>query len=400
VRILVVGATGFIGRHVAAHLRARGHDVVGTSRRRREAFCRYPQYGWIVADLHSDLEARIWRAKLHGFDAVVNCAGLYREAPGETFETVHALGPLALFRACAEAKLARVVQLTPLGDASASRSHLLASRRYAERHLESLDLDWVVLAHPLLLGEGSPAAAALAAHPPRTPSAALMPLSIDDLCAAVACALESPEAVRRRFSLAGAERFAPRELARALRPPRMLETAGRLLRHLVAGKRRRTEDPGVALLAVSRTPCGGFREITGRLPGAALPEAARLVLLYDGACPICVFEMDRLKGLDRARRLAYLDIAAPDFDPGRYGVTMAALMGRMHAVSPERGLLVGMEAIRAAYAAVGFGWLLAITGLPLLRPLCDRLYLAFARHRYAISRWLGMRCDSGACRTG
>jgi uncharacterized protein YbjT (DUF2867 family) len=349
-RVLIAGATGFIGRHVAAHLHARGHAVVGISRRRAAAFERHPEYGWIAGDLHHDLEPEAWSRKLHAFDALVNCAGLHREKGGASFETVHALGPVALYQACERAGVRRVVHLTVPGDAAACRSHWLATRRYAERKLESLPLDWVVLAHPLILGEGPPPLAAL---PPGLSRVA--PLAIADLCEAVERSLEDPAAARRRYLLTGAKTFT----------------------------------------ALKET--GDFAELTGRPPRGAAPGP--LVLLYDGACPICVFEMKRLARLDRAKRLAYRNIAAPGFDPARYGAGLEAMMGRMHAVAPDGRLLVGMDAIRAAYAAVGLGWVLAPTRLPWLRAAADRAYAWFAANRYAISRWLGMRCD-GACDTG
>jgi uncharacterized protein YbjT (DUF2867 family) len=346
-RVLIAGATGFIGRHVAAHLHARGHAVVGISRRRAAAFDRHPEYGWIVGDLHHDLEPEIWSRKLYGFDAVVNCAGLYRENAGSSFETVHALGPVALYRACERAGVRRIVHLTVPGDAAACRSHWLATRRYAERKLESLALDWVVLEHPLILGETPPALAEL---PPSL--ARVAPLAIADLCEAVERSLEEPWAAHRRFRLTGRRTF----------------------------------------IALKETT--DFTELTGRPPRGAV--AGPLVLLYDGACPICEFEMKRLHGLDRAKRLAYRNIAVPGFDAGRYGTNLDAMMGRMHAVTPDGRLLVGMDAIRAAYAAVGFGWVLAPTRLPWVRRLADRGYAWFAANRYAISRWLGMRCD-GKC---
>ena len=137
-RVLIVGASGCIGRQVAAHLHSRGHAVVGVSRRRAEAFERYADYGWIAGDLHRDLEREAWRRRLHAFDAVVNCAGLAKEAPGASFETVHALGPVALYAACERAGVRRVVHLTPDGDPMAIRSHALATRHYAERRLQSL----------------------------------------------------------------------------------------------------------------------------------------------------------------------------------------------------------------------------------------------------------------------
>jgi uncharacterized protein YbjT (DUF2867 family) len=349
-RVLILGATGFIGRHVAAHLHNRGHAVVGVSRRRAAAFERHPQYGWIPGDLHCDLEPEAWARRLHRFDAVVNCAGLHREARDASFETVHALGPVALYNACVSAGVRRIVHLTVPGNAAACRSHWLATRRYAERRLESLPLDWVVLEHALILGEEPPLLAELPVGLAR-----MAPLSIADLCEAVEHALEDPAAARRHYRLTGRKTFA----------------------------------------ALKET--GDFAELTGRPPRSTAPGP--LTLLYDGACPICVYEMKRLASLDRRKRLAYRDIAAPGFDAGRYGTSFEAMMGRMHALTADGRMLVGLEAIRAAYRAVGLGWVLAPTRLPWLSRVADRAYAWFAEHRYAISRWLGMRCE-GSCNLG
>lgn len=116
-----------------------------------------------------------------------------------------------------------------------------------------------------------------------------------------------------------------------------------------------------------------------------------LKLLYDGECPLCAREVRVLARLNRAGRLALEDIAAPDFDPARYGRTHAQLMGQMHGVLPDGRLITGMEVFRCAYAAVGLGALAAPTGWPLLRPLFDRGYAWFARHRLSLT---GRSCDA------
>lgn len=122
--------------------------------------------------------------------------------------------------------------------------------------------------------------------------------------------------------------------------------------------------------------------------------AAEFTILIDGACPLCAREASFMRKLDRGRgRLALVDIAAPEFDPGHYGTTMDRLMAEIHGVTPEGRLVTGVEVFRRAYGAVGWGWLLAPTGWPGLRWVSDRAYAWFARNRL---RWTG-RCD-GACR--
>jgi predicted DCC family thiol-disulfide oxidoreductase YuxK len=119
----------------------------------------------------------------------------------------------------------------------------------------------------------------------------------------------------------------------------------------------------------------------------ARPE---FTILIDGDCPLCRREADLMRRLDRGRgRLALVDIAAPGFDPAAYGTTMDAVMGTIHGVvgSGDRpgGLVTGMEVFRRAYRAVGWGWVLAPTGWPLLRPVFDRVYRWFARNRLRLT---------------
>jgi predicted DCC family thiol-disulfide oxidoreductase YuxK len=61
----------------------------------------------------------------------------------------------------------------------------------------------------------------------------------------------------------------------------------------------------------------------------------------------------------------------------------------IHGVRPDGSLVIGAETIRLAYRAVGLGHLAAPTALPLLKPVFDLAYAAFARNRYGLSRVLG-----------
>lgn len=132
--------------------------------------------------------------------------------------------------------------------------------------------------------------------------------------------------------------------------------------------------------------------------GAAAARNATIVL-FDGACPLCRTEMQRLKLRDPDHRLRLVDIAAPEFNAPAWGFELAALGDALHARAPDGRWLIGMAAIRHVYARVGLGWLLAPTGWPVLRPAFDRFYARLARHRVPVSgRLLALgygRCDAG-----
>ena len=120
-------------------------------------------------------------------------------------------------------------------------------------------------------------------------------------------------------------------------------------------------------------------------------EGWQIKVLYDGACPLCLREIRFLERLDRGRgRIAFDDIAAPDFVPSVYGADLDTLMARIHGVAPDGRLIEGVEVFRRAYGAVGLGWLLAPTRWPGLRRLADWAYRVFARNRL---RWTGRAAE-------
>lgn len=121
-------------------------------------------------------------------------------------------------------------------------------------------------------------------------------------------------------------------------------------------------------------------------------------ILIDGDCPLCRHEANLMRRLDRGRgNLELIDIAEPGFDAGRYGTTFDAVMGHIHGVLPDGRLVTGMEVFRRAYAAVGCGWVLGWTRLPVISWVADRVYAFFARYRLALT---GRKdaCADGRCR--
>lgn len=119
-------------------------------------------------------------------------------------------------------------------------------------------------------------------------------------------------------------------------------------------------------------------------------------VFYDGDCPLCMREIAMLKRKDKQHKIRFTDIAAPDFDAVALGKTYEQLMAQIHGRLPDGTWILGVEVFRRLYAAVGFGWLTAMTRLPLISQLLDVGYWAFAKNRL---RFTG-RCsaDGAACK--
>lgn len=120
-------------------------------------------------------------------------------------------------------------------------------------------------------------------------------------------------------------------------------------------------------------------------------------ILIDHDCPLCRLEGRFLERLDKGRgRLRLIDIASPDYDPATTGVPYELAMGEIHGLEPDGKTVTGMEVFRRAYDAVGWGWLWAPTGWPVLRPVFDFFYRLFAKHRLRLTG--RPSCESGRCK--
>lgn len=130
---------------------------------------------------------------------------------------------------------------------------------------------------------------------------------------------------------------------------------------------------------------------------AGLQDRPRITIIYDGRCPYCVAQANMLRGLDReGGRIGWVDLTASGFDAATFGLKPEDVMTQVHGVMPDGATLRGMEVIRRAYGVVGWGWMVAPTGWPGLKWLCDRGYAWFAKNRRRWS-WTTRGCDEGRC---
>lgn len=88
-RIAITGGTGFVGRHLARELVAKGHEVVLIARGkdvRDQSIYKLAGARFFSSDLSDVAELR--RA-FSNCDAVAHCAGINREIGAQTYRCVH-----------------------------------------------------------------------------------------------------------------------------------------------------------------------------------------------------------------------------------------------------------------------------------------------------------------------
>ncbi|GAB6139597.1 DUF393 domain-containing protein [Methylosoma difficile] len=129
-----------------------------------------------------------------------------------------------------------------------------------------------------------------------------------------------------------------------------------------------------------------------------LDSIVEFTLFYDGQCPICRKEVAFLSRCNKHGRLVLQDIHSAGFNAEDYGKKTAELMAEIHGLLPDGRIIKGMPVFRAAYRAVGLGWLMAPTGWPVINLIFDGLYVLFAKYRLSLGVLFGRtNCPDGVC---
>ncbi len=193
-KILVLGASGLIGRYVTDDLRARGFDVVAVAR----------QFSASQKMSSLDLELPVMSmdpadlARLmidHGIDIAVNCLGVLQDGPGSDTRNVHRDFVERLLRAIkASGRAIRLVHISIPGAADEDRTAFSATKREAERLISVFGVPYAILRPGFVIAPsaygGSAMLRALAALPSDLPAAEsavpFQPVAVEDIAATIA----------------------------------------------------------------------------------------------------------------------------------------------------------------------------------------------------------------------
>lgn len=223
--ILLTGSTGFIGRTLQAALTKAGHTVhSGVSPSARTL-----QPHHVPMDFARDTTAEVWLPRLQGIDAVINAVGVLRDSSTRPIDAVHTHTPMALFDACAQAGIGRVVHISALGVAQ-GHTRYATTKRAADEHLLALakahtKLSAAVLRPSIVFGKGGASSALfmnlaqlpIALLPGPVLDAKVQPVSVHDLAQAVVALLGSQQTTTGIVECTGPQALTMGELIASLR---------------------------------------------------------------------------------------------------------------------------------------------------------------------------------------
>lgn len=192
--ILVLGASGLIGRFVTDDLRARGFRVVGVARSLSPAQ-KMSALDLELPILSLDAAALTRLLREHAVDVVVNCLGVLQDGPGSNTSAVHRDFVARLLQAIAgSGRAIRLVHISIPGTAAADRTAFATSKREAERLIAASGIPHAILRPGLVVAPsaygGSAMLRALAAFPLDLPAKEMATpfqfVAIEDISATIA----------------------------------------------------------------------------------------------------------------------------------------------------------------------------------------------------------------------
>jgi NADH dehydrogenase len=220
-RVLVAGASGYLGRRLVPRLLARGRRVRALVRGGAARAASLPHLaGCEIAD--GDLaDAASCRRAAEDCATVVHLVGIIREKGAATFESVHVDGTVALVQAARHAGSRRFLYVSALGARPDSPGAYARTKAEAERIVRSSGLTWLVLRPSIVFARDGEFHAiltrltALPIVPVLGPGRAPMsPVHADDLADVAASALDRPSAWNRAYAVCGPEAIPFVELLR------------------------------------------------------------------------------------------------------------------------------------------------------------------------------------------
>jgi uncharacterized protein YbjT (DUF2867 family) len=228
-RVLVMGGTGFIGRHLVARLVAAGHFVHVPTRHYQNGrdLLVFPTVNLFVADLYNDA---VLTRLIGECDAVINLIGvLYsrRGHPyGADFAKVHVELPARVARACRSLGISRLIHVSALGadvngPSAYSRSKAAGEAAVIDAFSNYSDGTYTIFRPSVVFGPKDHFMnlfASLARWLPVIPMAGartrLQPIFVGDVATVIANALVNSKTAGQIYPLAGLQAYRLGELVR------------------------------------------------------------------------------------------------------------------------------------------------------------------------------------------
>ena len=110
-----------------------------------------------------------------------------------------------------------------------------------------------------------------------------------------------------------------------------------------------------------------------------------LTIYYDSQCPLCQWEMMKLKKHDSDNHIELVDLHDDNFNINYPHIVVDKAMNLLHGQYKTGKMLYGLDVTANAWKIVGKHTWLNILRWPVIKTISDYFYRLFAKHRAKIS---------------
>jgi uncharacterized protein YbjT (DUF2867 family) len=221
-RVLVTGATGFVGREVLRQLHQQRQSIRILARNRASPRVQEAISRW-GAEVHPGnvLEPASLEGALSAMDAVIHLVGIISEVGESTFENVHTQGTQNMVAAAQQASVRRFIHMSALGTRPNAVSRYHQSKWAAEELVRHSELGFTIFRPSLIYGPEDQFINLFAKIIRRSPIVPLMgsprarfqPVPVEAVAAAFTRSLGEPRSICQTYDLCGPEALTLSDIA-------------------------------------------------------------------------------------------------------------------------------------------------------------------------------------------
>ncbi|HMP83766.1 MAG TPA: complex I NDUFA9 subunit family protein [Verrucomicrobiota bacterium] len=224
-KVLVTGATGFVGSEVLRQLHDAGHAPRVVSRNTQS-----PRVRNLVPAFATELRTGdvllpdSLKAACDGVDGVIHLVGIISETGQQTFEKVHMEGTRNIVTAAQRAGAKHFIHMSALGTRPDAVSRYHKSKWAAEEIVRGSGLDWTIFRPSIIYGPGDGFVNLFARMSRFSPALPLIgggrskfaPIPVADVARCFVKSLTEPRSIRQTFDLCGYEVLTLRQIVETI----------------------------------------------------------------------------------------------------------------------------------------------------------------------------------------